>query len=99
MGSMPNVSTTGEAFETSDFAQANLLLGDHAPFARHTRSFTVKLTKHGQTPLDLPSCGLNRTWRTTLNSQFQFGRVLFALAGRRLSGNVRQIAEFYGIHL
>ncbi len=27
-------------------------------------------------------------WRTTLKIQFQFGRVLFALAGRRLTGNV-----------
>ena len=37
-----------------------------------------------------PSYGLNRTWRSTLKIQFQFGRVLFALAGRRLTGNVQQ---------
>jgi hypothetical protein len=30
------------------------------------------------------------TWRSPLKIQFQFGRVMFALAGRRLTGNVRQ---------
>ena len=39
-------------------------------------------------PSQRHSYGLNRTWRSTLKIQFQFGRVLFALAGRRLTGNV-----------
>ena len=34
-----------------------------------------------------PLYGLIRTWRSTLKIQFQFGRVMFALAGRRLTGN------------
>ena len=35
-----------------------------------------------------PSYGLNRTWRSTLNTQFQLEEIMFALAGRRLTGNV-----------
>jgi len=37
-----------------------------------------------------PSYGLNRTWRSTLKIQFQFEEIMFALAGRRLTGNVQQ---------
>ena len=50
------------------------------------RHKTAEPDQHSQRP----SYGLNSTWRSTLKIQFQFGRVLFALAGRRLTGNVRQ---------
>jgi len=54
--------------------------------AGNGNSADAKMTHHSQRP----SYGLNRTWRSTLSTQFQFGRVMFTLAGRRLSGNFWQ---------
>ena len=61
-----------------------------------TRRITGDPDHHSQRP----SCGLNRTWRSALKIQFQFGRVLFALAGRRLSGYVQRspIRSTYSAH-
>ena len=46
--------------------------------------FTADPDHHSQRP----PYGLNRTWRSTLKIQFQFEEIMFALAGRRLTGNV-----------
>src|SRR4051812_16803913 len=48
--------------------------------------FTAEPDQHSQRP----SYGLIRPWRSTLNTQFQFEEIMFALAGRRLTGNVGQ---------
>ncbi len=40
--------------------------------------------------MNKPLDRLNRTWRTMLKIQFPFERILFALAGRRLTGNDRR---------
>ena len=56
------------------------------PCLRRMRMGSIRrMSNH---PSQRHSYGLNRTWRSTLKIQFQFGRVLFALAGRRLTGNV-----------